>query len=50
MPRDRIGDMLNSYFECMVSPVMDRGGQVLKLLGDGLLATFDTLADETDPL
>lgn len=50
MPRDRIGDMLNSYFECMVRPVLDRGGQVLKFLGDGLLAAFDTLADETDPL
>jgi adenylate cyclase len=50
MPRERIGDMLNAYFECMVRPVMDRGGQVLKFLGDGLLATFDTIDDEADPL
>jgi adenylate cyclase len=50
MPPARIGDMLNAYFECMVRPVMDRGGQVLKFLGDGLLATFDTMADEADPL
>jgi adenylate cyclase len=35
MPRHRIGDMLNAYFECMVRPVMDRGGQVLKFLCDG---------------
>ena len=49
MPATRIGDMLNSYFECMVEPVMDRGGQVLKFLGDGLLATFDTIGTETDP-
>ncbi|MFP6742789.1 MAG: adenylate/guanylate cyclase domain-containing protein, partial [Alphaproteobacteria bacterium] len=50
MPRHRIGHMLNAYFECMVRPVMDRGGQVLKFLGDGLLATFDTMIDEAGPL
>ena len=50
MPAERIGDMLNGYFECMVEPVMDRGGQVLKFLGDGLLATFDTVAGEADSL
>ena len=49
MPRDKIGDMLNDYFECMVQPVKARGGQVLKFLGDGLLATFDTMDSETDP-
>lgn len=49
MPRDRIGDMLNAYFECMVEPVKARGGQVLKFLGDGLLATFDTMISEADP-
>ena len=50
MPAGRIGDMLNGYFECMVEPVMERGGQVLKFLGDGLLATFDTVAGEADSL
>ncbi len=50
MPRDKVGDMLNSYFECMVEPVKARGGQVLKFLGDGLLATFDTHAHESDGL
>ena len=50
MPRDRIGDMLNAYFECMVEPVKARGGQVLKFLGDGLLATFDTSAHDSDGL
>jgi adenylate cyclase len=50
MPYERIGDMLNEYFECMVRPVMDRGGHVLKFLGDGLLAAFDTSTDEADPL
>ena len=50
MPSDKIGDMLNAYFECMVEPVKGRGGQVLKFLGDGLLATFDTDAGESDGL
>ncbi|MCH7555091.1 MAG: adenylate/guanylate cyclase domain-containing protein [Proteobacteria bacterium] len=50
MPREKLGDMLNAYFECMIQPVKARGGQVLKFLGDGLLATFDTDADEADGL
>ena len=49
LPRDQLGDMLNAYFECMVEAVSQRGGQVLKFLGDGLLATFDTIASEAGP-
>ncbi|MDX1540314.1 MAG: adenylate/guanylate cyclase domain-containing protein [Geminicoccaceae bacterium] len=33
-------DMLNDYFDCLVPVIHGRGGQVLKFLGDGLLATF----------
>lgn len=40
-------EMLDGYFDCIGLPVRDAGGQVLKFLGDGLLATFD-LADR-DP-
>jgi adenylate cyclase len=32
--------MLNDYFDCVVPVVGAHGGQVLKFLGDGLLATF----------
>ena len=32
--------MLNAYFDCLVPVIVERGGQVLKFLGDGLLATF----------
>jgi adenylate cyclase len=32
--------MLNDYFDCVVPVVAAHGGQVLKFLGDGLLATF----------
>lgn len=33
--------MLNDYLEAICEPVQQRGGQVLKFLGDGLLAVFD---------
>lgn len=39
-PRDELVAMLNQYFDCMVTPIVDRGGNILKFMGDGLLATF----------
>ena len=33
--------LLDECFECMVAPVVKRGGEVLKFMGDGLLAAFD---------
>jgi adenylate cyclase len=41
MPKSELGRMLDEYLERMVAPVHRHGGQVLKFLGDGLLATFD---------
>jgi adenylate cyclase len=38
--REEMVAMLNDYFDCVVPVVGDHGGQVLKFLGDGLLATF----------
>ncbi len=46
MPREAIVGMLDEYLECVVGPVEDHGGQVLKFLGDGLLATFALGAGE----
>ncbi|MBS0220720.1 MAG: adenylate/guanylate cyclase domain-containing protein [Proteobacteria bacterium] len=40
-PRELIG-LLDSCFDCMVRPVTRRGGEILKFLGDGLLAVFST--------
>ena len=40
LPKEEIVDLLNSYFECMVVPVEERGGQILKFVGDGVLAIF----------
>ena len=38
-PHELIG-LLDSCFDCMVRPVTRRGGEILKFLGDGLLAVF----------
>jgi len=34
-------ETLNDYLEAMAAPVQRRGGQILKFMGDGLLAVFD---------
>ena len=36
--------LLDDCFDCMVRPVTRHGGEVLKFLGDGLLAIFRTRA------
>ncbi len=33
-------DLLNAYYDCLVPPIEDGGGEVLKFMGDGLLAIF----------
>ena len=45
LPGEEIIAMLNDYFAAVV-PVIDRyGGQVLKFMGDGMLAIFSELGD-----
>ena len=48
-PPATVAERLNAYLDCMGAPVEARGGQILKFLGDGLLAVFmfDTGADKT---
>ena len=41
MPQDDLVELLDAYLELMARPVLDNGGQILKFLGDGFLATFD---------
>ena len=41
-------DLLNRYFDCQVPPIMEHGGEVLKFIGDGLLAIFPVADDESD--
>ena len=40
-------DLLNAYFDCLVPPIEAEGGEVLKYLGDGLLAIFRDRGDDT---
>jgi len=39
--------MLNQYFEALEQPILKNGGDVLKLIGDGMLAIFPTPDDLT---
>jgi adenylate cyclase len=41
LPRDALLDLLNEYFEIMVNAVSAEGGEVLKFIGDGMLAIFE---------
>jgi len=49
-PRDELVEMLNAYFDCLVGPIVDQGGNVLKFLGDGLIATFPLNGHPADRL
>ena len=40
LPAETVVDILNQYFDCQVSPIKTHGGEVLKFMGDGLLAVF----------
>lgn len=39
--------LLNRYFDCLVPPIEAEGGEVLKYMGDGLLAIFRDRGDDT---
>jgi adenylate cyclase len=47
LPAEEIINLLNDYFENIAIAVEERGGQILKFLGDGVLAIF--LITEDDP-
>ncbi|WP_234879319.1 adenylate/guanylate cyclase domain-containing protein [Sinorhizobium americanum] len=44
-PRDDVIELLNDYFDAMSEPIERHGGEILKFMGDGLLAIFPL----TDP-
>lgn len=39
-PRDDVIELLNAYFDAICEPIEQRGGEILKFMGDGLLAIF----------
>ncbi|MDI1262961.1 MAG: adenylate/guanylate cyclase domain-containing protein [bacterium] len=40
VPAETVVDVLNNYFDCQVASIRKHGGEVLKYMGDGLLAVF----------
>lgn len=45
-PRDDVIDLLNDYFDAMSEPIARHGGEILKFIGDGLLAIFPLQAPD----
>ena len=39
-PRDYVIELLNGYFDALSGPIEEHGGEILKFMGDGLLAVF----------
>jgi adenylate cyclase len=48
LPPQTLVDLLNRYFDCQVPAIVKHEGQVLKFMGDGLLAIFPLPADSND--
>jgi adenylate cyclase len=42
-------DTLNELFDCQVAPIEKRGGEILKFIGDGLLALFPLPSEDDVP-
>ncbi|AYG59982.1 adenylate/guanylate cyclase domain-containing protein [Rhizobium jaguaris] len=40
LPRDSVLSLLNDYFDTVTEPIERHGGEILKFMGDGLLAIF----------
>ena len=47
LPSAEVIQLLNDYFELMAGPVSDHGGEVLKFIGDAMLAIFP-IQDDLD--
>jgi len=47
LPSEALNELLNQYFEIMAGAVMAEGGEVLKFIGDGMLAIFE-VGDNAD--
>ncbi|MEM9632897.1 MAG: adenylate/guanylate cyclase domain-containing protein [Pseudomonadota bacterium] len=40
LPSDKYLELLNNYFDCTAGSVIEHGGEVLKLIGDGVMSIF----------
>jgi adenylate cyclase len=48
VPPETLVEQLNRYFDCQVPAILKHGGEVLKYMGDGLLAIFAVGSDGAD--
>ncbi len=46
LPREQYLELLNRFFHCMAGAVLKKGGEVLKYIGDAVLAIFPTIGGE----
>jgi adenylate cyclase len=49
LPPEQVVEILNLYFDCQVAAILKHGGEVLKFMGDGLLAVFPISGDSGAP-
>jgi adenylate cyclase len=49
LPPETVVEILNHYFDCQVAAIREQGGEVLKFMGDGLLAVFPIPEHDGDP-
>lgn len=48
LPSESVVEILNQYFDCQVPAILKHGGEVLKFMGDGLLAVFPAADNDVD--
>jgi adenylate cyclase len=46
LPRETVIALLDDWFDCLAAAIETEGGEILKFMGDGLLAIFPAGADE----
>jgi len=47
LPRDELIGLLNAYFQAVGTPIRERGGEILKFIGDAMLAIFRVASPAT---
>jgi adenylate cyclase len=47
LPPEQVVEILNLYFDCQVAAIHRHGGEVLKFMGDGLLAVFPIAGEDS---
>lgn len=48
LPPQGLVDVINRFFDCQTPAILERGGEILKFMGDGLLAIFPIAGDRAE--